>query len=89
MLWKNVRDILFFEAFLPPTFFDVSVHLVAHLITKIRYLGPLFLHHMYPYERFMHTLNMYTKSQVHPKGSMVEGYSSEEVVDWYLDFIDP
>ena len=44
---------------------------------------------MYPYERFMSTLNKYTKSRVHPEGSMVQGYSVEEVVDWCLDFIDP
>jgi hypothetical protein len=31
------------------------------------YLGPMFLHHMYPYERFMSTMNRYAKSQVHPK----------------------
>ena len=37
----------------------------------------------------MSTLNKYTTSQVHPEGSMVEGYSSKEVVDWCLDFIDP
>jgi hypothetical protein len=43
---------------------------------------------MYRKERLMHTLNMYIKSHVHPEGSMVEGYSSEEVVDWFLDFID-
>jgi len=60
-----------------------------HLIAEIRYLGPVFLHHMYPYERFMSTLNKYTKSRVHPEGSMVQGYSVEEVVDWCLDFIDP
>jgi hypothetical protein len=29
-------------------------------------------------------LNRYTKSQVHPEGSMVQGYSAEEVVDWCL-----
>lgn len=36
----------------------------------------------------MSTLNKYTKSCVHPEGSMVQGYSVEEVVDWCLDFID-
>jgi len=83
------ETIVLLEAYFPPSFFDPSVHLMAHLITEIRYLGPVFLHHMYPYERFMSTLNKYTKSWVHPEGSMVQGYSVEEVVDWCLDFIDP
>jgi hypothetical protein len=77
------------EAYFSPAFFDVSVHLIAHLVKEIRYLGPVFLHHMYPYERFMSTLNQYTKSRVHPEGSMVQGYSTEEVVDWCLGYIDP
>ena len=83
------ETIVLLEAYFPPSFFDVSVHLMAHLITEIRYLGPVFLHHMYPYERFMSTLNKYTMNRVHPQGSMVQGYSVEEVVDWCLDLIDP
>jgi len=59
------------EAYFPPTFFDISIHLIIHLVKEIRYLGPIFLHHMYPYERFMSTLNKYAKSRVHPEGSMV------------------
>ena len=83
------KTIVLLEAYFPPSFFDPSVHLMAHLITELIYLGHVFLHHMYPYERFMSTLNKYTMSRVHPQGSMVQGYSVEEVVDWCLDFIDP
>ena len=77
------------KAYFPPTFFDISVHLIVHLVKEIRYLGPMFLHHMYPYERFMSTLNRYAKSQVHPEGSMAQCYSTEEVVDWCLGYMDP
>jgi hypothetical protein len=86
---KLFKTMCLFEAYFPPSFFDVSVHLVAHLIKEIRYVGPLFLHHMYPYETFMSTLNKYSKSHIHPKERMAEGYSCEEVVDWCLVFIDP
>ena len=37
----------------------------------------------------MSTLNRYAKSWVHPKGSMVQCYSTEEVVDWCLGYMDP
>jgi len=59
------------------------------LVKEIKYLGLMFLHHMYPYEIFMSTLNKYAKSRVHPEGSMAQCYSSEEVVDWCLSYIDP
>ena len=70
-LEKNMIEVMcLLEAYFPLTFFDISFHLIVHLVKEIRYLGPMFLHHMYPYERFMSTLNSYAKSWVHPKGSM-------------------
>jgi hypothetical protein len=69
---KNMCETMcLLEAYFSPTFFDISVHLIVHLVKEIRYLGLMFLHHMYPHERFMSTLNRYDKSRVHPKGSMV------------------
>ena len=71
-LEKNMIEVMcLLEAYFSLTFFDISVHLIVHLVKEIRYLGPMFLHHMYPYERFMSTLNWYAKSRVHPEGSMV------------------
>jgi len=71
-LEKNLFDtICLLEAYFPSSFFDISVHLIVHLVKEVRYIGPMFLHHMYPYERFMSTLNKYTKSRVHPEGSMI------------------
>ena len=37
----------------------------------------------------MSTLNRYAKSQVHPEESMVQCYSTKEVVDWCLSYINP
>ena len=89
-LEKNMIEVMcLLEAYFPPTFFDISVHLIVHLVKEIRYLGPMFLHHMYLYERFMSTLNRYDKSRVHPEGSMAQCYSTEEVVDWCLGYMDP
>jgi hypothetical protein len=89
-LEKNFFETIYLlKAYFPPSFFDVSIHLMVHLVHEIRYLGPMFLHHMYSYERFMSTFNKYTKSRVHHEGSMVQGYSTKEEVSWCLDYIDP
>ena len=32
------------EAFFPPIFFDIMVHITVHLVQEIHYLGPSFLH---------------------------------------------
>jgi putative effector of murein hydrolase LrgA (UPF0299 family) len=48
------------EAFFPPTFFDIMVHLTIHLVKEIHYLGPSYLHQMFPYERYMGILKKKT-----------------------------
>ena len=37
----------------------------------------------------MSPLNRYAKSRVHPEGSVAQCYSTEEVVDWCLGYMDP
>ena len=62
-LEKNMCEMMcLLEAYFSPTFFDISVYHIVHLVKEIRYVGPMFLHHMYPYKRFMSTLNRYAKS---------------------------
>ena len=61
---------------LPLTFFDMSVHLISHLIQQIRALGLLFLHQMFPFEWLMSVLrkyvwNRYRARRVHG-GRMVD-----------------
>jgi hypothetical protein len=36
------------EMYFPPSFFDVMVHLVVHLVREIKICGPVFLRYMYP-----------------------------------------
>ncbi|CAH9079143.1 unnamed protein product [Cuscuta epithymum] len=45
-----------FEMFFPPSFFDIMVHLIVHLVREIKMCGPVFLRWAYPFERHMATL---------------------------------
>ena len=47
----------------------------------------MYLHHMWTYERFMSTLNRYVLNRAHPKGSMIEAYTTKEVVNCYMKYI--
>ena len=51
------------EMYFPPSFFDIMVHLVVHLVREIWCCGPVFLRWMYPVERYMKVLKGYTKNQ--------------------------
>jgi hypothetical protein len=75
-----VETISQFEMSFPPSFFDIIVHLVVHLVPQIDALGPMYLHEMWMYERFMSILNGYVSTHAHPKASMVEGYYTKETI---------
>jgi len=76
-----------FESVFPPSFFDIMTHLLVHLVKEILILGPVFLHTMFPFERFMGVLKKYVHSHSRPEGSIAHGYGTEEVVEFYVDFI--
>jgi hypothetical protein len=46
------------EATFPPSFFDLMLHLTAHLAREIWFFGPSYLLQMFPYERFYGFLNI-------------------------------
>jgi hypothetical protein len=48
----HCETLCFIEMYFPPTFFDISVHFITHLIKEIKLLGTVFLHQMYANERF-------------------------------------
>ena len=60
------------EMCLPPGYFDITEHLMIHMVDQIRALGPLYLHEMWTYEHFMSILNRYILNHAYFEGSMIE-----------------
>jgi hypothetical protein len=56
-------------------------HLMIHLVDQILTLGPLYLHSMFLYERYLAVLKSYVWNRAHLEGSIMEGYTIEEVVE--------
>jgi hypothetical protein len=87
-LQKDVAQCLVsFELVFPPSFFNIMTHLLIHLVKEIAILGPVFLHNMFPFERFMGVLKKYVHNHARPKGSISKGYGTEEVIEFCVDFI--
>jgi Transposase family tnp2/Domain of unknown function (DUF4218) len=76
------------EMFLPPSFFDIMVHLTIHLVREIRMCGPMCLHYMYPFERAMGQLKCLVLSHSKPEGSIVMEKLDEEVIEYYTDYLE-
>eukprot|EP00256_Glycine_max_P069195 XP_025983790.1 uncharacterized protein LOC100791086 [Glycine max] len=76
------------EMYFPPSFFDIMVHLIVHLVREIRLCGPVFLRWMYPIERYMKVLKGYTKNQYRPEASIVERYVAEEAIEFCSQYME-
>jgi hypothetical protein len=75
------------EMCLPPAFFDAMEHLMIHMVHQIEALGPCYLHEMWSYEQFISVLSRYVHNQAYPEGSMIEGYSTEEVIECCQEYL--
>ena len=83
----SVETLCQLEMCFPPSFFDIMVHFLVHIVNEIIALGPVFLHHMYVFEWYMGILKCYVRNRAHPEGSMIEGYSTKEVVECCINYI--
>jgi hypothetical protein len=83
-----VQCLVGFDLAFPPSFFDIMTHLLMHLVKEITTLGPVYLHNMWPFERFMSVLKKYVLNRARPEGSIAKGYVTEKVIEFYVDFVD-
>jgi len=77
--------------YFPPSFFDIMVHLIVHLVREIRICGPVFLRWMYPIERCMKIFKGYVKNPYRPEASIIERYIVKEAIKFcttYMSEVD-
>jgi hypothetical protein len=60
---------------------------MTHLANQIFVLGPTYMHYMYLYEHYMIVMKGYVCNRGHPEGSMIEGYTTEEIIECYTYYI--
>ncbi|XP_042444004.1 uncharacterized protein LOC122029118 [Zingiber officinale] len=80
------------EQYFLPSFFDIMLHLIVHLVREVQLCGPVYFRWMYPFERCMKVLKSYVGSQKYPEGRIVRRYAAEEAVEFcseYLNDLDP
>jgi hypothetical protein len=87
--WKHFETLCLLEASFPPPFFDLMLHLIAHLAREIWFLGPSYLHQMFPYERFYGFLKSLAHRRIFPEGAITCGYETIEAVEWAMGHMDP
>jgi hypothetical protein len=83
-----VQYLVSFEMVFPPLFFNIMTHLLVHIVKEINILGSLFLHNIFPFERYMAVLKKYIRNHSRTEGCITKGYGTEEVIEFWVDFID-
>nr|ABA96763.1 transposon protein, putative, CACTA, En/Spm sub-class [Oryza sativa Japonica Group] len=83
-----VQCLVSIELIFPPSFFNIMTHLLCHLVKEIGILGPVFLHNMFPFERYMGVLKKYVRNRARPEASIAKGYGTEEVIEFCVEFIE-
>jgi len=66
------------ETCLPPSCFDVMLHLPIHLADEALIGGPCQFRWMYSGETNLHTYKYYIRNKAQPESSIAEGYIVEE-----------
>src|SRR3990170_7512620 len=82
-----VQCLVTFELVFPPSSFNIMTHVLVHLCEEIVVLGLVFLHNMFPFERFMGVLKKYVHNHARPEGSISKGQENVEVIEFCVDFI--
>ena len=75
------------EMFFPPSFFDIMVRLVVHLVREVRLCGLVYLRWMYPIEWYMKILKRYVKNHYRRGASMIERYIAEESIEFCSEYM--
>ena len=75
------------EKELPPSFFDVMVHLCIHLVEELFICGPIHVRWMYPFERYYKTLKGYVRNHAKPEGCMAKNYEISEACGFASEYL--
>ncbi|KMZ59777.1 hypothetical protein ZOSMA_65G01110 [Zostera marina] len=75
------------EKIFPSSFFTIMIHLVVHLASEEKVVGPVHYRWMYPIERYLLTLKKYVRTRSHPEGSIAEKYLADESMTFCSRFL--
>jgi hypothetical protein len=64
-----IQCLVSFELVFPPSFFNIMMHLLVHLVEEITILDPVFVHNIFPFARFMGVLKKYVYNRARLEAS--------------------
>jgi hypothetical protein len=71
----------------PPTFQDIKIHVLIHLVEELFICGLVHSRWMYPMERYMKILKDFVRTYARLEGSIVEGYAMEDTLGLCTEYL--
>ncbi|KAL7606445.1 hypothetical protein Lser_V15G18818 [Lactuca serriola] len=75
------------EKHIPPSFFDVMIHLTVHLTREVKLCDPIFFRWMYPFERYMKVIKGHVRNKNTPEGCIAEENVAKETIEFFNQFL--
>jgi hypothetical protein len=76
------------EMIMPPSFFDIMVHLILHLVDELDLCGLVHTRWMYRVEHLNKVLKGYVHNMVQPEASMETRYLMDETLGLIIEYMD-
>lgn len=87
-LQKYVAEtVCLFEIWFPPSFFDIMVHLIRHLVEELAWFGPVHSRWSYGVERYLYVLKSYVRTRSKPEASIAKGYMYTEALGYVSEHL--
>jgi hypothetical protein len=75
------------EMHFPPSFFNIMIHLLYHLVVELDLCGLVATRWIYLVKWYMKTLKTYVCNMARHEGSMVEGYIRGECLGFITEYL--
>lgn len=75
------------EMHFPPSFFDIMMHLLYHLVDGLDLCGPIATRWMYPMERYMKAFKLYVRNMARLEASMAKGYVRDDCLGFITEYL--
>jgi len=87
LLEDVAETMVLLEKQLPPSAFNIMMHLPYHIVQEVFICGPIQNRWMYPFERYYKGLKSSVRNLAKPEGSMSAGYELEEAAGFVTEYM--
>jgi hypothetical protein len=82
-----VQYLASFEMVFLTSFFNIMTHLLIHIVKEVSILGHVFLHNIFPFERYMAVLKKYVHNYSRLEGCIAKGYKQRRLLSLVLTLL--